>query len=528
MIQRWRWPASMLLLIGALAWFTHQPPEDAWEGALTCYLCATFVWGAAMLEQHRSPKLGLPLVLGTALALRAAMLASQPFFSDDIWRYLWDGHVQLSGINPYPHSPLSPALAHLRNEVWPLVNHPEVPTIYPPAAQLVFALAQKLGGGVLPLRLCMVAAELATLPALWRLTRPPGQEDRQRRDARRATVALWLLWNPLMVVEFAGSGHLDTLAIAPLVWAVALVAPRSPEQGQTALAPLRWPLWALAGALVGLSTQAKLLGLLALPPMLVWALWPAGDRSQGRPWPWRGRLARVSATLVGCALALGLTAAPYQSTLIFEESGSFAKGLGTYARKWRANDGAFALIVEAEHQILGTSDKVGPDDRPYWRFTALDDLFLEAGLSQEHEGRLIARTTITRSELELTLAKVLVALILGALLGLVLVLRLSPSASTLAVLMGLLLLAPTVHPWYVAWLVPLAVAHRSRAALLWSALVILAYNSAMRYALEGVWHESALIRVLEYVPVLLLLGYEVWRRALSREDGLPSWHPPSP
>jgi hypothetical protein len=514
MIARWGWVLGMGALLGALSWATWQPLALAWPAALPCYLGAAALWGALLWARARgAAPLTLPQVLGGALAFRLLLLASAPFFSDDIWRYLWDGHVQLHGINPYQYAPADPALAALRHATWAQINHPEVPTIYPPVAQGVFALAQALGGGPLMMRLCVVAAELAMLPAVWRLTAPQSPEAPAQAHERRATVALWLLWSPLMIVEFAGSGHLDALAISPLVWALALLAPR----GQRA--PTRWQVWALAGALIGLSTNAKLLGLLALPPALIWAWWPRGAADDAPLRPDRARLGRAGALLGACALCVALTAAPYKTRLIFDEPGDFTRGLSTYARKWRANDGLFALAEAAQARILTLAPGPLEGDRPHWRLDALEAPLRWLEVTQEHEGQRIASTTFTRSELALALTKGLVALILAALLALCLVQRRSPSATVLIVLMALLLWAPTVHPWYVAWLVPLAVAHRAHGALLWSALVLLAYTAALRYALDGVWHESALIRVLEYAPVILWTGRGAWRRLRGDEAG---------
>ena len=37
---------------------------------------------------------------------RLALIPSEPFLSDDIYRYLWDGKVFVAGINPYEYAPL--------------------------------------------------------------------------------------------------------------------------------------------------------------------------------------------------------------------------------------------------------------------------------------------------------------------------------------------------------------------------------------------------------------------------------------
>lgn len=504
----WALCAGLGACVGLVAWGTRQAPSEGWPWAWGGYLAASALWGLALWLMARGA-LGARLwaVLAVGLGLRLLALASAPHFSDDLWRYLWDGRVQWEGINPYAYAPSDPALTALRDaEVWPRINFPEVPTIYPPVAQLAFALGALLGGTPLGLRLIMLAAELVALLGAWRLgerLRPPA--DGPARERQRAWIAAGLALSPLQVMEFGGSAHLDALAVAPLVWGLAWVAPTRGE------APLALRPWLWAGLCVGLSAGAKLLGLLALPAMLLWAWWPRGlggrPDAQGRAWR------RGAALLAGVALALALTAWPYTTPWVFGRGGSFGEGLSTYARKWRANDGLFALGLAA-HEASFERAFGPPDDqdRPYWRLDFLNAPFRALGVTHLHEGRLVASTTLSRGEVALGLTKLMAALGMAWALAFSLHQRLTPSASVLALMTCLLLVAPTVHPWYVAWLVPLAMVHRAWSVLLWAALVPLAYHAAMRLALGGVWEESVALRALEYAPVVLFTLWESLQR----------------
>ena len=86
----------------------------------------------------------LPALLVITVAVQATGLLVFPLTSDDIYRYVWDGRVQLAGIDPYRFVPLDPALAFLRDAQLfppggaPAINRPGVHTIYPPGAQAVF------------------------------------------------------------------------------------------------------------------------------------------------------------------------------------------------------------------------------------------------------------------------------------------------------------------------------------------------------------------------------------------------------
>jgi len=77
-----------------------------------------------------------PAIWTLAILARALFVARTPLLSDDVYRYLWDGRVQLNGINPYRYPPAAPELAHLRDgEIHAGINRPAKRTVYPPGAE---------------------------------------------------------------------------------------------------------------------------------------------------------------------------------------------------------------------------------------------------------------------------------------------------------------------------------------------------------------------------------------------------------
>jgi hypothetical protein len=58
------------------------------------------------------------LGLGTGGTLFRLILVplDPPRLSTDIYRYIWDGHVQGAGVNPYLYLPVDPRLAGLRDD----------------------------------------------------------------------------------------------------------------------------------------------------------------------------------------------------------------------------------------------------------------------------------------------------------------------------------------------------------------------------------------------------------------------------
>jgi hypothetical protein len=197
----------------------------------------------------RLPGRALHLVLGVALVLRLLVLFAPPLLSGDVFRYVWDGRVQADGINPYAYVPADPALAHLRDAaIYPNINRATYArTIYPPAAQLIFAAIGQVSPSVLATKAVMVGFEALAVLCLLRLLALTGQPGER---------VLIYAWNPLAVWEFAGNGHVDAAAIGLLAAALLLRVQRRDS---------------FAGLLLGAAVLVKFLPLAAAP-----AFWRAG------------------------------------------------------------------------------------------------------------------------------------------------------------------------------------------------------------------------------------------------------------
>jgi alpha-1,6-mannosyltransferase len=211
------------------------------------YLIATWL----TLRRGGCDRVVLGLVLGFGLLFRAAVLPTPVVLSSDVNRYLWDGRVQRAGISPYQYPPAAPELAHLRDEaIYPNINRPTKPTLYPPGAQLLFAVVttvfpDSLVGWRLFLLGCDIATAILLLRLLRRMGRPPG-------------AVIVYAWAPLAVFEGVQAGHVEP-ALLPLV----LLALIWRQEGRMAM----------AGAAVGGAILLKL-----YPAALALAWWRRGDR----------------------------------------------------------------------------------------------------------------------------------------------------------------------------------------------------------------------------------------------------------
>src|SRR5215217_777327 len=176
---------------------------------------AIYLLAAWIVTRSRPSDSTLLIAVAFAIVFRLSILFAPPYLSDDIYRYVWDGRVQAAGVNPYRYIPAAPELAHLRDDaIYPKINRRDwAHTIYPPAAQVVFLLTTRISESVTWMKATMLLFELVTIWAVAQLLTLLG---------RPRQLLLLYAWHPLVVWEFAGSGHVDAISIAFI--ALALLA----------------------------------------------------------------------------------------------------------------------------------------------------------------------------------------------------------------------------------------------------------------------------------------------------------------
>jgi hypothetical protein len=200
-----RLAAAALLLSGALLLQPHGAVADA--ATVRWFWGASAVMGAGFVLSWPLRSLPAWTFWAVAIGTRLLLLPMEP--GDDIWRYLWEGRIQNAGFSPYHLPPADAALAALRTDWWPWINHPQVTAIYPPLCQLLFRLVAAISVSVAAFKLAFLAADLAICLLLCRCF----------GAARAALYA----WNPLVIYSFSGGGHYDSWFLLPVVaaWLVA-------------------------------------------------------------------------------------------------------------------------------------------------------------------------------------------------------------------------------------------------------------------------------------------------------------------
>lgn len=204
-----------------------------------------------------------------------------------------------------------------------------MPTIYPPVAQAIFALTQWAAPWSLRgVRVMSVVFDslcvLLIIAILKQLVLPLSQ-------------VLIYAWSPLVLKEFANSGHMDTIAMAMVLLSLLLLLRRH---------------WGWAGTALALGVASKYYPLV-LAPVIGQRVWQEGH----------GVFRRWAIAFLG---TLTLCFAP----LLGDELRAF-RGLGIYAGTWEMNAGLFSLVQNFIRLVAG-------DVAPYATRLLLSGLMLAA------------------------------------------------------------------------------------------------------------------------------------------------------
>jgi hypothetical protein len=421
-------------------------PELIGYTAMLTILAAAAVYAGEKTGMGWSPG----FILFLAGALRLLFLFQAPELSDDIFRYLLDGMILLEGANPYAAAPdavssANPAVSALI----PLVNHGHLPTIYPPAAQFVFA-AGAFFGGTLGMKLLLVIMDLAACFMIIRILNQlhlPGSR------------AVLYAWHPLPVIEIAASGHIDSAAVCFLMLAltIALYGIKFSEQN-TAEAGIakRSAGWkeiiiaVTAGACFAAAVLVKWIPLLFLPGVLLMI---------------RGRLRTY--WIIGFTLTAFAMTAPFWP----EIQNSYAT-LSVYLAHWEFSGFAFRMLREtvgsgyAARLILATCGAIAVGVI-YARLFFRDLSWVSDKIPAESDEPQRALP----------------------------VLKLFYAAA-----FAWLLMSPTLHPWYALYLLCLLPFAPGPAGIVLSWSVLLAYRVLIPYYINGIWLED------DITPLLIIAG----------------------
>lgn len=252
----WPWVADASLLVILSGMIQLTLPHVGFAGSLANPITVWYALSAAWLGlvvafircsaqqrealQRRARTVLIVAVLCTALP--------GGLFTDDALRYQWDGWLTTHRVSPFAEVPRSADLQYLRYTSGAATLPDDLPyadmlTIYPPGAQLVFALASFISGGdALRWKLSMWLLFAILGATLWRTM-----------DAARRPWLLLGALSPIVLLHGFVDVHID-MAMA-IVMMLAMVAR---NRGHVTV----------GGMLLGAAITIKYLPLLALPVLL--------------------------------------------------------------------------------------------------------------------------------------------------------------------------------------------------------------------------------------------------------------------
>lgn len=382
-------------------------------------------------------------ILVLAAVFRLLFVFHPPQLSDDLYRYALDGHQVAAGRSPYALSPAQAAQRHPElAALAACVNHPRLVTLYPPAAQLLFAAGVAIGG-VLGLKLMLVVLDLLFIGTMMRLMSKTGLSP--------SRVILYA-WHPLSILEIAGSGHVDGACLFFVFLAFCLIPaantkyhrPVSSGRQHVSEGPFRknGPSAFWAGVLFAVAILIKLYPVVLLP--LSRYLIPRGK---------------------GAGFTFGLSAGSVLLILPFcPDIRNSLPTLTTYIRHWEFSGLLFCFLRHLTQ--TGTIARI------------ILGLVFAALLLYAY--RLPGRARNKPGPGSGMISEVFCACyIIG---------------------FGLLAVTPTLHPWYGLYLLAFLPFSPSPAGLVLSWTILLGYQVLIPFHLLGRWVETP------WVPIMIWLG----------------------
>lgn len=392
-----------------------------------------------------SPTKILWTILIFSFIFRLTLLPLAP--SDDIYRYLWEGKLQLNWINPYSYAPESPELEHFRDNFFPEINHKHLTTIYPPLTLMGFAIADLVSHSVISMKCFFLFFDLILIFLLVRFLKRLGKDP---------VNVLIYAWSPLVLISFAARGHCDSLQIFLVVFALYLYSQRK-------------NLTSILAA--GLAVVSKFISIIVIPILIL----------RNKP-----------KYLIVLFLTIILLYLPYISagrnlfTTLFHFGAQYHYNDSLHFVISCLSPGSPFISKIITSVIFGIVLLI-----LYIKYSGKDFLFVS---------RLNFNINQGLDEYETILRFAFYAI--GT----------------------FLMLAPTVHPWYLTWIVPFLCFYQNKAWLILTGTVVFYYfmNHALFSTLiehnnEWAWKEVHWLKLPEYIPFYFLLIYGfINKRTLAR------------
>lgn len=207
----------MLLFLAGLVFIQYFQGRSDWDGAFGTAQQIPFLltYGFLfvlyfLLNSPKWKEREINLLSYASVAFRFALLFSLPNYSDDFYRFVWDGHLAMDGYGLLEKTPME--LTQLIQgpnsiyaEVYPHLNSQQYFTVYPPALQMVFRFAawiagESLLGMVVVMKCFLLLTEIGSIVLMGKLL---------KQFKKPFHWVLVYALNPLVMLEVVGNVHFE-------------------------------------------------------------------------------------------------------------------------------------------------------------------------------------------------------------------------------------------------------------------------------------------------------------------------------
>jgi hypothetical protein len=500
---------------------------SAFGVASILYLIACWRWVLSSQSVGRKSSLGC--IVGFAILFRLILLFTNPILEIDLYRYIWDGNVAATTGDPYEYAPVEfiqwqyapeyriPFTRSEEEAQWirsfseeqgpgiqkalRTIHYGQYTSPYPPVSQFFFALSQSVCPKecsvqvrVIAIKGMLILFDLAVgvlLILILRRMNLPGNYS-----------VAWF-WSPLVLKEFANSGHLDTIAIFFAMLSVLFMV------RQMQAVSLRKGIIeaCCVAAFLALGIGAKVFPIVLVP---LWTIMTLRKIGFAAVIPGLVVVLLTSAIMAPMMLRVRHYQQADRSTVMPEP------GILAFTKSWEINDMIFMFVFENIRPLNEAQS-------PWFAFTSKGT---RAAIVSSFQSRQAEEKTDLARANQLNEANSLAfrvsRLITTALFALLLIglavrwWRTDPEQQTTKLLNGLFLslawfwlLSPTQNPWYWCWAIPLLPFAKAKTWYLVAALTLL-YYTRFHFENHGLPMERFHFYVpfVEFVPVLVLLTAE--------------------
>lgn len=252
-------------------------------------------------------------IFTAGLVFRLVTMFSTPVLEVDFYRYMWDGSVTASGINPYSYSPGEVVSGDTGNKelerlaagsggIIEKINHKHLRTIYPPVTQLFFAVSHIINPwSLLTWKVVLLVIDIFNFFLL------AGILKKLNISASNSLI-YW--WNPLLISTSFNAAHFDIIPVFFVLGSILLLLYNRHKSSLLSLA---------------LGTGAKLWPVFLAPLFL-----SSGKRSM-RDFYLNGLI------LAGSVIAIFIP--------VFLSGLSPSSGFVAYSMSWENNSSAFRVFL---------------------------------------------------------------------------------------------------------------------------------------------------------------------------------------